>query len=354
MLIVPPTWTDQRPFLRVCWLRYHNTMRRWPLVGPACALSLVAIGAIVGFTPLQLGVAAAATHPFAVLAIAALLFAMMIYRRRRRLARTRHRDWLAALPSDSRLTARAACSPFLGWACAACALLTAGVASRLTLVSAANVILASAAGLLAAVAAVAIVALLERWAERRAKPPRERSRFVPPASRYAAVHGPRARWATSASLAPLGYWPMAQARFSERPKIRARGLALYFLAVPLDASAAVALAGAVVWLVTMHLVNLLVAVVRVAFAAAWWLAPTPVGTARFTLAVSHRALVGELAGCALLVFIVAGAGGSRAFHGALRSALIWMAAACMLSAAACLVALRSKSVAHAIAHRWIR
>ena len=354
MFFVPPTWMEQQPSLRVCCLGIYNAIRRWPFAAPALVISLVVIGALVGLTSLRLGVAAAASHPFAVLGITGFLLAIVIYRRRRRLARNRHRDWLAALPSDSALTTRAACLPFLAWASAAFALFTAGVTPRLPFISAAAVVLALAAGLLAAVAAVAIVAALERLAERRAKRRRAPSRFVPPASRYAVVHRRRAGWATSASLAPLGYWPMAQARFSERPKMRARGLALYLLAVPLDAPGAVALAGGLVWLVTMHLVNLLVGVVRVAFAAAWWLAPTPVGTARFTLAVSHRALVGEIASCALLVFIAAGVTGPSVLHLAVRSALIWIAAACVLSAAACLIALRSQSVARSVVHRWIR
>ena len=348
------TWTDQEPSLRVWWLAFYNAMRRWPLLGPVFALSLVAIGGLVGFSPLRPGVAAAASHPFAVLALAGFLFAMTIHRRRRRLARNRHRDWLAALPSDLPLTARAAYLPFVGWACFAFALFTAGVISKLPLVSAETVVFASAAGLLAAVAAVAIVAALQRRTELRTKRPTGPARIVPPASRYAVVHRRRARWATSASLAPLGYWPMAQARFSERPKIKARVLGPYLVGVPLGLPAAVVLAGALVWLVTMHLLNLIAGVVRVAFAAAWWLAPTPVGAARFTLAVTHRALVGELAGCALLVFVAVAAAGPRAFHLAVGSALLWIAAACLLSVAACLIAVRSKSVARSVVHRWMR
>jgi hypothetical protein len=354
MPVIPRTWTDQRPSARVCWLGCYNALRRWPLAASAFGLSLVAIGALADFSPVRLGMAAAASHPFAALAIASLLFAMLIYRRRRRLVRDRHRDWLAPLPNDVPLTARAAYAPFVMWGCAVFAVFTACATTRFPLGSAAALVFASAAGFGAAVAAVGLVAALERRVERRTKRARGRSRPVPPPSRYAVVHKPRGRWATRASLAPLGYWPMGQAKFSDRPKMRARSLYLLFLGLPLDVSGAVALAAAAVWLLTMHLVNLLLTVVRVAFAAAWWLAPTPVGAARFTVAVSHRALAGEIATCALLTFMAAGAGGPRAFHTALTSALIWTMAACLVSAAACLMALRSRSVARSVVHRWIR
>lgn len=136
--------------------------------------------------------------------------------------------------------------------------------------------------------------------------------------------------------------------------MRARSLVLLLLALPLDITGAVALAAGAVWLLTMHLMSLLVATVRVAFAAAWWLAPTSVGTARFALTVSHRALLGQIAGCALLVFMAAGVAGPHALGIAVERALIWIAVACMLSAAACLIALRNKSIARSVVHRWIR
>ncbi len=353
MLAIPRTWANLQPSVRVCWLGCSNAIRRWPLAGSAFALSLVAIGLLARLRPVRLAMEAAASHPFAVLAITALLLAMLIYRRRRRLARDRHRDWLASLPSDVPLTARAALAPFAAWACAAFTVFTASATAEFPLASAASLVFASAAAFGAAVAAVALAAALEHRSERGTKRARGPSRFVPPPSRYAVVHKPRGRWATSASLAPLGYWPIGQARFADRPKARARSLVLLLLALPLDVSGAVALALAAVWLLTMHLVNLLVGVVRVAFAAAWWLAPTPVGTARFTAAVSHRALGAQIATCALLTFMAAGAGGPRAFHTALGSALVWMAAACLLSVAACLCALRSRSVARSVLHRWM-
>ncbi len=126
------------------------------------------------------------------------------------------------------------------------------------------------------------------------------------------------------------------------------------LAMPLDVAGGVALVAASAWLLTLHLINLLLGVIRVAFTASWWLAPTPIGTVRFTVAVSHRALAGQVATCALLV------GGAYAIKGApvLRAGLFfavgWLGAVCLVSATACAIALRNRSVARSVLHRWMR
>lgn len=172
-------------------------------------------------------------------------------------------------------------------------------------------------------------------------------------SQYAAVRKPRKHWASKPSLLPLGYWPMARARFAERPKIRARSLALFLLSVPLDAAAAAAVAGAVVWLTTMHLVYLAGATVRVAFSASWWLKPTPVGTARFAISVGCRAFVGQLASCALLVGIAVGIAGAQAARGLIHGVMVWVAAVCVLYVAASTLAIRGRSVASSTLHRWM-
>lgn len=353
MLMIPRTWPDQQPSLRVCRLRFSNAIRRWPFVAPSVALTLLAMGALVRFSPVGHGVAAAARHPIAALTITGLFFGMAIYRRRRRLGRNRHRDWLGSLPSDLPLTIRASFGLLVGWACGAFALFTASTTARLPLMSAAILVLAAAGGLLAGAAGVALILSLEGRRELRLNHAGGSSTQVMPASRYAAARRPRASWATSASLVPLGYWAMARAKFSERPKMRARTLVPLLLGLPLDAPAAVALAAAAVWLLTMHLVSIMVGLVRVAFAAALWLAPTKAGAARFTLAVSHRALASEIVTCALLV-LVAAAARPRAFHVALIFGIIWTVAACLLSAAACLGALQSHSVARSLVHRWMR
>jgi hypothetical protein len=351
--MIPRTWPDNWPSLRVCWLWRRNAVRRWPLAVPSLALTLLAIGALVRFSPVGHGMEAVARHPIAVLLVTGLIFAMAIYRRRRRMGRNRHRDWLGSLPRDLPLTLRALSAPLMGWVCAAFALLTASITARFPFMAVAILVLAAAGGLLGGALGVGAIMALEGRRELRVKRAGASMKQVRPASQYAPVRSPRASWATGASLVPLGHWPMARARFSERPKMRARALLPLLLALPLDAPAAVALAAAAAWLLTMHLVSIMVGLMRVAFAAASWLAPTGVGAARFTLAVTHRALPSELATCALLV-LVAAAAGPRAFHAALTSGIIWMIAACLLGAAVCLIAIHSHSVARSYVHRWMR
>jgi len=353
MLMISRTWPDRQPSLRVGWLRFSNATRRWPLMASSLALTLLAVGALVRFSPVGHAVVAAARHPIAVLTITGPFFAIAIYRRRRRLGRDRHRDWLGSLPSDLPLMIRALFGPLAGWGCAAFALLTASATAGLPFTRAASLVFAAAGGLSAAAVAVAFIMALQGRRELRVQRTAGSSKQAMPASQYAAARRPRASWATSASLVPLGYWPMARARFSERPKMRARTLVPLLLCLPLDAPAAVALAAAAVWLLTMHLLSIMVGLMRVAFAAASWLAPTGVGAARFAVAVSHRALASEIATCALLV-LVAAAADHRAFHAALICGMLWTAAACLLSAAACLVALQSHSVARSLVHRWMR
>jgi hypothetical protein len=104
----------------------------------------------------------------------------------------------------------------------------------------------------------------------------------------------------------------------------------------------------------LHVINLLGGVVRVAFAASWWLAPTSVGLFRFTAALSHRALAAQLITCALLVC----AGDAIAGTPALRTGLVgaggWLVTVCVVSGVACIVALRTRSIARSALHRWLR
>jgi hypothetical protein len=117
---------------------------------------------------------------------------------------------------------------------------------------------------------------------------------------------------------------------------------------------AVVLVAASAWLLTLHLINLLLSVVRVAFSASWWLAPTPVGTIRFTAAMSHRALAGQVATGALLVGAAFAIKGAPALRAGLLFAVGWLGVVCLVSAAACAIALRTKSVARSVLHRWMR
>jgi hypothetical protein len=350
MLDAAAVWLDERPSLRVAWRVWRNTARRWPLAGAAPLIAAVALAALGRSAAMDRALALAAGAPLAVFAVTAALLAMVVLRRGQRLARARHRDWLAALPNDLSLMARAAGAPLLIWCTAAVVIAAAAATAKLSVRDGAAVMLASVGG---CVAALAIATLFVAGEARRERRIAGRPRHAAP-SRYAIVRRPRCRWATSASLLPLGYWPVAHAKFLDRPKIRARSVALLLLGAPMNVAGAVVLAAAVVWFITLHLFNLLIGIVRVAFAASWWLAPTPVAAVRFAAAVVHRALAAQVAACALLLGMVYAAEGRAAWRAALLRFVVLMSAACLVSAAVCILALRTREVARSGLHRWVR
>ena len=92
----------------------------------------------------------------------------------------------------------------------------------------------------------------------------------------------------SNSLAPLANWPVAQGRIFSQPKKTAPIVLLAMLAIPMGSPGQLALAVAGVCMALFSVFTLSVAAVRVAFAAARWLAPTTVGKWRFTVALIWR------------------------------------------------------------------
>ncbi|MGH8219893.1 MAG: hypothetical protein ACREUT_15220 [Steroidobacteraceae bacterium] len=317
-------------------------------------LGLIACAALGRIAAVDGALASAAAVPLVVAIVSALLFGMAAQRRQTRLTSARHRDWLAALPNDVSLTARAANVPAMVWAGIALAVVAAMAGAGLPASRIGTLLLASAAGCLIAAGTVAIFAFGGAAVASRSRRAVASSRYVSPPSRYAIVRRPRRAWATHPKLHPLGHWPLAQAKFFDRPTVRARSLVFLLMSLPLGITGPVALAAAAVWLITLHLVNLLLGIVRVAFVASWWLAPTPVGVVRFTAAAAHRVLLAEIAACALLVGMLYAIGGAPALERALPPAIAWIVVVCLLGAAACVLALRTSSVARSVLHRWMR
>ena len=354
MLTGPLSSLYRRPSLQVGWLVCRNAVQRWPLIAVGIALTLLALAALGRFTALSRALDSMAASPAVMAVVSAVVFAAVLMRRRRGLASERHRDWLAALPTNLPLTLRAAGPPAVVWIGLMLGLVAAAAGAGLSASATVSLPLASAIGCLIAAAIVGVSGALR--ADRSSLEGRAdgASRDGPPPSRYANVRRPRRAWATNPRLLPLGYWPLAQAKFWDRPKVRARSLMFLLLALPLGVTGAVALAAAVVWLITLHLINLLLGVTRVAFAASWWLAPTPVRLARFTAAVTHRALVAKIAACTLLVGMGYAIGGTSALDKALPPAIGWIAMICALGAAACALALLTRSVARSVLHRWVK
>jgi hypothetical protein len=317
----------------------------------AGALGLTGLGLLGRLAPVKGALAALADAPFGVLALIAALLASSILRRRQRLSRAHHRDWLAALPGDLSLTVRAALAPLPLGSAAVMLVMVAAFAAGLPVQAPVGLLLASVGGYLAA---ILLVTLLMTGRARGWLPARASQRVEPPQSRYAVLPSDRRDWASRVGLHPLGDWPIAQARFWDRPKRQARGLFFPMTALPMGIAGGVALALAATWLALVHLFNLLVAVVRVAFAAAWWLAPTPVGTLRFAAALSHGALRRQMIICALLVTAVAAIPGAHAGPGALACAAGWLGVVLLVSTLACVLARRTPSVAASVLHQVLR
>ncbi|HEY6457616.1 MAG TPA: hypothetical protein VIY90_20245 [Steroidobacteraceae bacterium] len=345
-----------RPSLRVGWLKWRNAARRWPLAASVLLLAFIGLGALGRMEVAQRALATLASAPLVIFTITAVILTAIILRRRRRLTSARHRDWLAALPHDLSLTARAAVAPLPLWGGAILIIAVAAIAANLGFSASISLLVAAAGGYLAAIAVVTLVRIVEAKTQtrRRSRQAIGRRRYESPPSHYAVVLRGRSDWATNAGLLPLGYWPVAQTKFWDRPKLRARSLVLMLLAVPLDVAGGVVLVAACAWLLTLHLVNLLLGVIRVAFTASWWLAPTPIGTVRFTAAVSHRALAGQVATCALLAGAAYAIKGAPALHTGVLFAVGWLGAVCLVSATACAIALRTRSTARSVLHRWMR
>ncbi len=155
-----------------------------------------------------------------------------------------------------------------------------------------------------------------------------------------------------AALTPLGGWPLAEARFGDRPSLRARSLLLLLLAVPMNEPVGRILAGVFVWLLILHLINLLRALLQSAFPAAWWLAPTPVRAARFAAALSVRALAATALTCAALCVVTYATGALAPVHTVLQLGALWLVGVGGLGVTVSVAALCARSKAERAVFRW--
>ncbi len=344
-----PARLDARPSVRAAWLQWRNLWGRWPLPAGAMVCAFVALGALGRIRAVVYVLALAALSRWFVLSATTVLTAFLALRHQRRLERNGHRHWLAALPSDLSPTARTAARALAAWLVAAALIvllslvahLPAWVPVRLTGYSAGAVALG-----------VTLAAAMAAAGARRRRSGRSSDALAH--SRYTAARRTRPGRAHQVTLAPLGEWPLAAARFRDRPTIRARSLLLLLLAVPMNVRGGAALAAAAAWLLGLHLINLLLAQARTALSAAWWLAPTPLRPLRFAVALVHRMLGAQLLACAALIaiaYVTLGVGSLRT-AGALAG--LWLALAGVLGMAAGVFALRTRSIAASPLHRWRR
>ncbi len=339
-----PSWLDARPSVRGAWLQWRNLWRRWPLGATAVVAAFLALGLFGRLTVVSQGLVRAAGSPRLVSAVTLVLAVLLALRRRRDLLNERHRDWVGALPTDASIAARSAAAVLAAGVIAALLSASLAIAARLP-----GWVLARLLGCLTVgVLLGAVAACAASWRAAHGGPA---SRHAPPRSRYTPVPGVRSRSAR-ASLLPLGNWARVETRFGDRPTIRARSLLLLLLAVPMGTSAGTGLAVALVWVLILHLVNLLLALVRSAFGASWWLAPTPVSPGRFAVSLAWRSLGAQIAASAALLAIAAAALGATSVRliGEVMGA--WLGVVALVGAMVSVAALQTRSIAASVLHRW--
>ena len=345
----PALRATRRPSVVVAWLQWRNIWRRWPRAAAVCTVAFLALGLLGRIRAVEYLMALSALSPRFVVTLSAMLAAILTLRRGGRLMNNRHRDWLAALPRNLPVALRASVGPLTVLLFAAALLLVLSLAGQWPAWIALKLIGSIAAGSalgagLGAALMIANARLGGRGGHRA---------YVQPRSQYASVrpaHGAQGR----ATLLPLGAWPVAEARFRDRPAIRARSLILLLLAVPMGVSGGTVLAAAAAWLILLHLINLTRAMLRTAFSAARWLAPTAPGPARFAWALTHRVLGAQVLAAALLLAIAAV---TRAASDLRLAGLIvtgWFVMVLVLAAAGSLLALRSGASAASMLQRWGR
>ena len=295
-----PRWLRRRPHIVAGLLRFTNRVRHmrvgwlavivvvaafvWLITQPfaGTALAFLADRAVLGFV-------AAAAHA-----------ATSVARLRPRLIAEGERSWVAALPYHVSAALRIAF-----WF----VVQLAGFAVLFVSIAALSPVTESAArsawlGVLGGYVVGGIVG----WFPQLLFPVRSAdvaSSQTSMGSQYAIVRAVREQWAIAPKLFPLCYWAVAWARTLSNPGVTARTLVVVLLGIPMGTPGEVALATAAGWMVGLDLRMNLVATVRTAFAAGWWLRPTPVRFERFTMALISRALLVQVGVFTATLFAIA-------------------------------------------------
>ncbi|HTT05876.1 MAG TPA: hypothetical protein VMF64_11350 [Steroidobacteraceae bacterium] len=260
-----------------------------------------------------------AAHWLLTAIVFAALCAASVTRARARVRRRQLHGWLAALPVSDCVLAASVSAPVS----ALCiSLLAIAVAWGAGLSAAAAGTLLLALGTAAALG----VGLGWYWPHRQAP-------LIPP-SWYTRIHrSPQAPW--RARIWGLGTWPLACSQVWGRPKITSRQLAFLALGMPLGTPAIRALLVIGSALIVSHLLRMLAATARVAFPAARWLAPTPIGVVRLTCALIWLTLLRQAIVLALLVLFVGALPLALTGTQALARGADWLLLSLVISVAAC-------------------
>lgn len=324
-----PRWLAAHPNLSSRLLSWGNACRyRRGRTAFGAALVVVGIGVIAVLPPTGPILGWLGGNWAVTFVIAACGFALYTARCKQHAAIAATTSWLASLPAGSSVGMRVVMGA-AGWLSVVVAfaalmwvvgVIDRPVFSRLAL----------------AVTAGAIVGLLAGWRLPRAG-------IGAPGFHYAIVRGARARWATAPSLAPLANWPAAQGRIFSRPKKTAPVVLIVMMSIPSGLHGApgqVALAAAGACMALFSLLSLATAAVRLAPAAARWLAPTIVGRWRFTSALIWRVVFTQAMMLAVLILLAGAAALPRALAVGLPLAALYLCVSLTLAIVVALGACR--------------
>jgi hypothetical protein len=161
-------------------------------------------------------------------------------------------------------------------------------------------------------------------------------------TQYAIVRRVRERWAVAPRLLPLSYWPVASARALANPQVSMRTMLFVLLALPMGTTGAEAIAIGAAWMVGLYVVLNLIATVRTAFAAGWWLRPTPVRLGQFASTLASRVLLIQIGLFVVALGAMAAIGKPRLFFATVGATVVWLPVYAGVVMLACSVALRPK------------
>lgn len=308
------------------WMRFCNRMRRTKY---AWLVGLAALAAFVGMItrPEVAAVLEFAADRWVLGALAAAIHASTsVSRRKRRLIAESESSWLAPLPYRVSVPARIAFGFILQLV--ALAILCAGIAaaSPVSWIAARTAWLSLFGGYVAGA--------LFGWFSKDVVP------ATAAGAQYAIVRRVREKWAVAPKLDPLSYWPVAWARVLNNPQVSSRTLFFVLLSLPMGTTGAEALAIGAGWMVGLYVLLNLVATVRTAFAAGWWLAPTPVRFGPFARTLTYRAGLIQVSVFSIALIFLGGIGEPRLLYLSLAASVAWLLLYSAVAFLACAIATR--------------
>jgi hypothetical protein len=305
-----PRWVRRRPLLLAGWLRLGNRVRRLEY---AWLIGLATLAAFIGVItrPAASPVLAFVADRWVLGTLAAAIHASTsVSRRKQRLRAENESSWLAALPYRVSVPARIASG--FGLQLVALAAVCAGIAA------AGPASWAQALTVWISLLGGYVLGALFGWFAKDVVP------SATSGAQYAIVRRVRENWAIAPELHPLSYWPVAWARMLNNPQVSARTLLFVLLSLPMGTTGAEALAIGAGWMVGLYVLFNLLATVRAASAAGWWLRPTPVRFGPFTRALTSRALLIQVGVFSIAMFFLGAVGEPRLLYLALSASIAWL------------------------------